>query len=114
MALATPRRREAGLGLALLALLLACTSLTAAQHYAEGSAALDRGEVERAIAELERAAALVPHASEVQNHLGLAYTAAMREDQALRAFERALELDCDNAAARSNLLAAERHFGARP
>ena len=52
---------------------------------------------------LEGAAERAPEASEVQNHLGLAYLASGRRGDALRAFERAVALDCDNAAARHNL-----------
>jgi Flp pilus assembly protein TadD len=95
-----------------LALLLAsgpgCASFTGARLYRSGSQALERGDTERAIADLERAAELVPHASEVQNHLGLAYASTGRQSEAVAAFRRAVELDCDNAAARRNLAAAER------
>jgi Flp pilus assembly protein TadD len=65
-----------------------------------------RGDAERAVADLERAAVLTPQASEVQNHLGLAYGALGRDDDAVRAFERAVEIDCDNRAAQQNLRAA--------
>jgi Flp pilus assembly protein TadD len=88
---------------------LACASLPpvqsirAARYYAAGTRALDRGDAAVAIAELERAAALRPAASEIRNHLGLAYWSDGREIEAERELERALELDCDNDAARSNL-----------
>ena len=87
---------------------LGCGSTTAqgfqgARHYAVGSRALDEGDAPRAILELERAARLVPHASEIQNHLGLAYWAEGREDEARNSFEQAVELDCDNVEARQNL-----------
>jgi Flp pilus assembly protein TadD len=85
-----------------------CASLAGARLYRSGSQALERGDAEQAIADLERAAELVPHASEVQNHLGLAYASAGRQREAAAAFRRAVELDCDNAAARRNLAAAER------
>lgn len=88
------------------ALLFGCATYRAAQLYADGTAALERGEARRAVAALEQAAALAPGASEIQNHLGLAYQAAGREAAARRAFERALELDCDNGAAAVNLQAA--------
>jgi Flp pilus assembly protein TadD len=88
--------------------LLGCASLEGARLYRSGTSALDRGEPARAIADLERAAQLVPQASEVQNHLGLAYAAAGREQDAARAFRRAVELDCENAAARENLRAFEQ------
>jgi Flp pilus assembly protein TadD len=84
-----------------------CATWQGARLYRSGSAALDRGETGRAIDELERAAELVPRASEVQNHLGLAYQQAGREADARRAFARAVELDCDNEAARENLALAE-------
>jgi Flp pilus assembly protein TadD len=91
-----------------------CASYQGARLYGSGSAALGRGDAPRAITDLERAAELVPHASEVQNHLGLAYLAAGRPQEARAAFERALALDCDNAAARANLWALERGAAARP
>ncbi|MDX1648387.1 MAG: tetratricopeptide repeat protein [Myxococcota bacterium] len=95
------------LGLAALVLAAGCSSLRGGRLYVSGSEALERGETARAIAELEEAAALVPHASEIQNHLGLAYAAAGRDADALRAFRRAVDLDCDNDAAQANLRAAE-------
>lgn len=85
-----------------------CTSLVGARLYRSGSQALERGDAEQAIKDLERAAELVPQASEVRNHLGLAYASAGRQREAAAAFRRAVELDCDNAAARRNLAAAER------
>ena len=92
-----------------------CASIEAARLYRSGTAALDAGAPERAIADLERAASLAPQASEVQNHLGLAYAAAGRPGDAERAFRRAALLDCDNAAARQNLRAAElRSAEAKP
>jgi Flp pilus assembly protein TadD len=90
-----------------------CASYRGARLYGSGTRALERGDAAAAIADLERAAQLVPDASEVQNHLGLAYARAGREADALAAFQRAVALDCDNAAARQNLHAAEaRHAAA--
>jgi len=86
-----------------------CARFQGARLYQSGTKALDRGENERAIADLELAAARVPEASEVQNHLGLAYAAAGRDDDALEAFRRAVDLDCENEAALANLRAAARH-----
>jgi len=74
-----------------------------AHHYAAGTQALDQRDGVLAIAELERAADLVPHASEIQNHLGLAYWSDGRPQAARFAFEKAVELDCDNLVARANL-----------
>lgn len=105
------RRIETAAAVALVAVLLAaalgCATYRGARLYQQGSAALERGEVDRAVAHLERAATLVPHASEVQNHLGLAYYAAGRDEDALRAFRRAVELDCDNEQAAHNLARTE-------
>lgn len=84
-----------------------CATWEGARFYRSGTDALERGEAELAISDLERAAQLVPEASEVQNHLGLAYQAAGREVEARDAFARAVELDCDNRAARENLAVAE-------
>ena len=98
-----------GIGCALcaLALALGCSSLRAARLYQSGTSALDRGDARRAVVELERAAELLPEASEVRNHLGLAYQAAGRERDAAVAFRRAVALDCGNAAAAENLRVAE-------
>jgi Flp pilus assembly protein TadD len=95
--------------IAALLLLVAggCASLEAARLYTRGTDALDRGDVASAVVALERAAALEPEASEIQNHLGLAYAAAGRPGDALLAWRRAVELDCDNSAAAHNLAAAE-------
>ena len=105
--------REARMRWILVALLLAtlasvgCDTYRGGLLYSSGTEALDRGDNARAIADLERAAELVPHASEIQNHLGLAYAADGRHSEALLAFRRAVALDCGNQAARRNLRAAE-------
>lgn len=78
-----------------------------AQYYAEGSDSLRRGESARALEELSRAAELVPQASEIQNHLGLAYWAVGQPEEARVAFDRAIDLDCDNLEARQNRIALE-------
>jgi Flp pilus assembly protein TadD len=107
-----PRR---ALGIAILLTLpfalAGCASFEGARLYQSGTAALDRGDSERAIADLERAAELVPAASEVQNHLGLAYAAAGRDDDAQHAFRRAVDLDCGNRAAVDNLRVARQRAG---
>jgi Flp pilus assembly protein TadD len=97
------------IGGALCAVILAlgCSSFGAARLYQSGTRALDRGNSRQAVADLERAAELLPEASEVQNHLGLAYQAAGRERDAEFAFRRAVGLDCGNAAAVENLRIAE-------
>jgi Flp pilus assembly protein TadD len=97
-----------------LAALPACASFQGARLYQSGSRALERGDAAAAIRDLERAARLVPQASEVSNHLGLAYQSAGRDAEALEAFRHAVALDCDNAAAQANLAAAERAAGRAP
>jgi Flp pilus assembly protein TadD len=86
-----------------------CATYQGGRLYTSGTEALDRGDTARAIEDLERAAELVPHASEIQNHLGLAYAADGRDREALLAFRRAVALDCGNLAAKRNLEAAEAH-----
>jgi Flp pilus assembly protein TadD len=94
--------RSAVILASVLTLLCGCSTWRGARLYQSGSEALRAGEVEVAIADLEEAAVLVPEASEVQNHLGLAYAAAGRREDALSAFRRAEALDCDNHAATAN------------
>ena len=84
---------------------LGCSNWRASQLYQSGSHALDEGDSTRAVSDLMQAAALKPESSEIQNHLGIAYERTGDEAAALAAFERAVELDCDNAAASANLTA---------
>ncbi len=51
-----------------------------------------RGDIDRAIAELEPAAAALPDEASVTAHLGLAYAAAERGDEARETLERALAM----------------------
>ena len=90
-------------------LVAGCAGLEGARLYRSGTRALDVGDSARAVTELERAAQLVPHGSEIHNHLGLAYAADGRPDDARASFERSVALDCDNAAAQRNLEAARLH-----
>jgi Flp pilus assembly protein TadD len=83
-----------------------CAAVEGARLYHSGSRALERGEAARAVADLEGAAARLPHASEVHNRLGIAYAASGRREDAMREFRSAVALDCENAAARRNLRAA--------
>ena len=91
---------------------IGCSSWRASQLYQSGSHALDEGDSRRAVSDLEQAALLKPDSSEIQNHLGIAYERVGQRAAALVAFERAVELDCDNSAASTNLtalLSQERH-----
>lgn len=88
---------------ALLLSSVSCASYQGAQLYVRGTQELDRGEITQAISTLETAATYAPRASEIQNHLGIAYRAAGNSEKALHAFRRAVELDCTNQAAQYNL-----------
>ena len=103
---------------ALAALLLsaspaACSFAAGPRLYVSGTQALDRGDTSRAIADLEQASRLMPEASEVQNHLGIAYENAGRKEDALSAWRRAVALDCSNGAAVRNLRDAEAEAARR-
>ena len=107
--------RDALLTVVLAGLLgLSCASWRAAQLYQGGTAALDAGEVQRAVADLEQASRLAPDASEIRNHLGLAYLAAGDKRAARDAFERAVALDCENGAAHRNLQVIEADWAGGP
>lgn len=82
-----------------------CSGWRAARLYQSGSRALEQGDAPGAVSDLERAAALKPGSSEIQNHLGIAYEMEGRRGLALAAFQRAADLDCDNEAAQRNLAA---------
>ena len=92
---------------------LGCSTWEAARLYQTGTLALDEGDADRAVADLEKAAELLPAASEVQNHLGLAYQNVGRLGEAEIAFRRAVALDCENAAAAENLSIAEARSALR-
>ena len=104
-------RVAAALALATLPL-AACASWEATRAFQRGTAALERGDATAAVGALERAAVLEPRASAVHNHLGIAYEAAGREGEALRAYQRAVELDCENRAAEHNLTALRARMAA--
>lgn len=77
-------------------------AMEGARLYSAGTRSLEAGDTEAAVIELSRAADLVPHASEIQNHLGMAYWSSGDLDEAESAFDQALVLDCENEAARAN------------
>lgn len=84
-----------------------CTGFRAARLYQEGTVALNAGDAELAVVRLAEAGQLKPDATEIQNHLGLAYAASGQRGKALSAFQRAVDLDCSNDAAVHNLAAAQ-------
>jgi Flp pilus assembly protein TadD len=90
-------------------LLVACATVDATRLFHSGTAALGRGDSAAAVRDLEAAAQLLPESSAVHNHLGLAYASAERHGDALREFERAVAIDCDNQAAQTNLARARAH-----
>jgi Flp pilus assembly protein TadD len=97
----------------LAALLVACATVDAARLFHSGTAALDRGDAPAAVRDLEAAVQLLPDSSAAHNHLGLAYAAAERPRDALREFERAVAIDCDNQAAQTNLAGARQRARSR-
>jgi tetratricopeptide (TPR) repeat protein len=89
-----------------LGCLLGCAALEGPRLHVQGTEALERGEYAEAREALSRAALLVEHpsqASQVQNHLGLAYLGEGENELAALAFRRAIDLDCRNEAAKHNL-----------
>jgi tetratricopeptide (TPR) repeat protein len=110
---ARPRWLVALAFLGLVGLMLSaagCASWQGARLYQSGTAALEAGDVDRALADLSEAARLVPDGSEIHNHLGIARLESGDEQRALLSFERAVELDCDNQAASDNLARLERRM----
>ena len=97
------------ISLAALLLAVACATVDATQLFRSGTAALDLGDAPAAVRDLEHAAQLLPESSAVHNHLGLAYAASERHAEALREFERAVAIDCENQAAQTNLARARAH-----
>ena len=94
-----------------IAMSFGCTAWRGAALYQNGTSALDDGDVARALLDLGRAAELMPDASEIRNHLGLALLAAGRDEDARRSFEHAVALDCTNHAASDNLARIEALLG---
>lgn len=82
---------------------LGCAAIEGARLYRSGTQALERGDFASAIVDFEGAASRVPNDAELHNRLGIAYAAEGRRDDAIREFERAIELDCDHAVAARNL-----------
>jgi len=104
-----PRRALALLvGFLTIVAISGCAQFRAAMLYQRGTEELNRGQVERALVDLSAAAELAPNASEIHNHLGLAFATAGQHERALAEFERAVDLDCSNAAAVGNLAVAEK------
>lgn len=86
--------------------LLACSVLEGPRLHVQGTEALERGDYAQAREKLSQAAELVEHpraASQVQNHLGLAYLGEGNPELASAAFQQAIELDCRNEEAQYNL-----------
>jgi tetratricopeptide (TPR) repeat protein len=64
---------------------------SAREHFERGRALLDAGQLNEAIAELSRAAALDPKMKKAQSMLAVAYERKGLHENAARAFERALD-----------------------
>jgi tetratricopeptide (TPR) repeat protein len=69
----------------------------------KGERLIGEGKYEAAITKLEEATRLLPREAQAWNHLGLAYHGARRFADAIRAYQQALALDHNLAAAQYNL-----------
>ena len=99
-----PRLPERGLALFCLGLFLAqgCAP-SGPRSLQSGVRLLHQGDYARAIEKLKVASELLPQQAQVWNHLGLAYHGAGQPENAIFAYQKALELNRDLAAARFNL-----------
>lgn len=95
-------------GIALSGLLLCSNSAAAASEEAAAAIAvgkklLEQGDVETAISEFQKAAAIDPKYGAAQLNLGHAYERADRSDEAIDAYRKSIELEPRNFFARNNL-----------
>lgn len=93
----------AGLSIPALGLLLAGCSPSGERALIEGDRLLQSGKAPEAIPLLERAALDLPQNAPALNHLGLAYHATGKTNEARRAYLRALEIDRNRIEATYNL-----------
>ncbi len=100
----TTKNRDASLTLTVLAvvLLVGCAP-PGPRAIRDGERLIRQGRFEQAIVRLEKGVRLLPKNAQAWNYLGLAYHTAGRADEATRAYQQALVLDRDLAAARYNL-----------
>ncbi len=103
----TTKKRDAGsivlcLAAAGLLPLAGCTP-AGPRALLKGERLMRAGNYAAAVAKLEEATQLLPNQPPAWNHLGLAYHGAGRPEEAIRAYQRALALDRNLAAARYNL-----------
>jgi len=90
-------------GLLLCASLVSAASQEAAERIGIGKKLLEQGNVEAAIGEFHKAAAIDPKYGAAQLHLGHAYERANRSDEAVDAYRKSIELEPRNFYARNNL-----------
>ena len=93
----------AGLSIPALGLLLAGCSPSGERALIEGDRLFQSGKAAEAIPLLERAALDLPQNAPALNHLGLAYHATGKTNEARRAYLRALEIDRNRIEATYNL-----------
>ena len=93
----------AGLSIPALGLLLAGCSPSGERALIEGDRLFQSGKAAEAIPLLERAALDLPQSAPALNHLGLAYHATGKTNEARRAYLRALEIDRNRIEATYNL-----------
>lgn len=72
-------------------------------NYRLGNLYLGRGELDKAVAQFEKALALKPKFAEARNNLALAYAAGRQYDRALATFKKLIELEPDNPSTYYNI-----------
>ena len=94
-----------------LSLLSACGFFEADALYKSGSQALERGEYQECIQQLEKAKALLPSASSViRNNLGVCYDQVGRKKDAFYEYRQAVINNHQNNAALKNFHSNWKHF----
>jgi tetratricopeptide (TPR) repeat protein len=84
----------------------ATPTLSAGDHVDQGMEYYDQGELDKAIAEFEKAIELDPNDAEAHRNLGTAYGEQGKWEECAAAYERAIEIDPDFGEAYGDLTAA--------
>ena len=82
---------------------LACTTRNDMAHYNLGVALTGRGQVDKAIAQYQKALEIKPNYANAHNNLGVALTDRKQVDSAIAHYQRSLEIRPDYAEAHNNL-----------
>jgi Flp pilus assembly protein TadD len=82
---------------------LAVTKDNLVAHYTLGNCLLQRGQVEEAIAQFQKALEIEPGYTEAHDNLGIAFLHKGQVNEAMAQFQKALELQPDNVEVQNNL-----------